>query len=109
MLDTLPPGADVAKAQSVCQPASRTALQVKRAHLLDVSLPTGICYSFLTYAIHFRDLLQDGDITAPSLASSEAVQELALEVTWYGENKPKMKCFCPQAWPSPPQMLPERG
>lgn len=24
-----------------------------------------------------------------------------------GENKPKMKCFCPQAWPYPPQMLPE--
>lgn len=32
-------------------------------------------------------------------ASSGAVQKLALEITVFGSNKPKMKCFCPQAWP----------
>lgn len=89
--------------------ASHTALQVKRVDLLELSLPTAICYSIVTYANHFRDLLQDGDITAPGFASSGAVLELALETTWSGENKLKMKCFFPQVWPSPPQMLPERG
>lgn len=62
--------------------ASHIVFQVTRVHLLDLSLPTGICYSILTYAIHFRHLLQDGDITDPSLASSGAV----LEITWSGEN-----------------------
>lgn len=83
-----------------------TALQVKRVDSSDLSLPTGMCYSILSYAIHFRDLLQDGDITAPSLASSGAVLELALEIAMSGENMPKI---CPQAWPSPPWMPPERG
>lgn len=36
---------------------------------------------------------------ASSLASSGAVRKLALEITMSGEKKPKMKCFCPQAWP----------
>lgn len=49
------------------------------------------------------------EISQPQvLLAVEQSWKLALEITWSGENKLKMKCFCPQAWPCPPQMLPER-
>lgn len=89
-----------------------TFLQVKTGDSLDLSLQlkyATLFYPRLPCAIHFRDMLQDGYVTASSLASSGAVWKLALGITTSGEKKPQMKCFCQQAWPYPPWMLPERG
>lgn len=51
--------------------ASHTFLQVKRGDSSNPSVPTELRYSVVSYANHFRNLLEDGDVTASKWSSLE--------------------------------------